>query len=136
MIKVFVYGTLKPGEVNYAAYCHRGAIAAKPAFVRGWLYDLPLGYPAMILGEGRVWGTLLELEGDRILARLDTLEDFDAMRSPLENEYQRCEVEVYHPSGESLGRAWVYTMNPDKIQSLQGIFLPSGSWTSGNCGNE
>ena len=49
-ILVFVYGTLKRGERNHEAYCS-GALAVEEAVVRGRLYDLTAGYPALIVLE-------------------------------------------------------------------------------------
>jgi gamma-glutamylcyclotransferase (GGCT)/AIG2-like uncharacterized protein YtfP len=46
LLRVFVYGTLKRGERNHAAYC-RGAVSAQPALVIGRLYHLPQGYPML-----------------------------------------------------------------------------------------
>lgn len=46
MVCLFVYGTLKQGERNFAHYC-RGVRAIEPARVWGRLYDLPYGYPML-----------------------------------------------------------------------------------------
>lgn len=50
---MFFYGTLKRGERNHDAYCG-GAIGVSDASVRGRLYGLPAGYPAMIVPEQTV----------------------------------------------------------------------------------
>ncbi len=47
-LRAFVYGTLKRGERNHLAYC-RGAVAVEPARVVGRLYDLPAGYPILVV---------------------------------------------------------------------------------------
>jgi gamma-glutamylcyclotransferase (GGCT)/AIG2-like uncharacterized protein YtfP len=47
--EVFVYGTLKRGQRNHA-YCH-GAARVRGAKVRGALYDLAEGYPALVVPE-------------------------------------------------------------------------------------
>ncbi|QIN83244.1 gamma-glutamylcyclotransferase [Rubrobacter tropicus] len=46
---MFFYGTLMRGQRNHA-YCH-GALRARNATVRGSLYDLPEGYPALVVLE-------------------------------------------------------------------------------------
>ena len=57
MLKVFVYGTLKPGQVNFARYCGGDRmLATLPAQVHGKLFELSLGYPAMTLGDTWVKG--------------------------------------------------------------------------------
>lgn len=49
-ITAFVYGTLKSGQRNHERYC-RGAIRIEPATVIGRLYQLPQGYPALVISE-------------------------------------------------------------------------------------
>lgn len=46
ILRLFVYGTLKRGQRNHAAYC-RGLLSAQPAQILGRLYDLPAGYPML-----------------------------------------------------------------------------------------
>ncbi|MEM9539428.1 MAG: gamma-glutamylcyclotransferase [Cyanobacteria bacterium P01_E01_bin.42] len=128
MLKVFVYGTLKPGEVNYHRYCQGKAIAALPAYVFGELYDLPLGYPAMTPGRQKVWGMLLKFNDPELLQSLDRLEEYEPGRRREENEYQRQQVSLYHPSGEFLGSAWAYLMEREKVEQLGGQPIPSGCW--------
>ena len=55
-IQVFVYGTLKPGEVNYQLYCAESVVEFFPAVAKGLLYKLPIGYPAMTRGDRNVLG--------------------------------------------------------------------------------
>jgi gamma-glutamylcyclotransferase (GGCT)/AIG2-like uncharacterized protein YtfP len=128
MLTVFVYGTLKPGESNYDRYCAGRAIAEIPAFARGNLYALPLGYPAMTLGVGKVWGVLLIFNDPGVLTSLDRLEDYEPDRTVEENEYQRQEISLYNPSGKPLGQAWAYLMMLDRVEALGGRFLASGCW--------
>lgn len=132
LLKVFVYGTLKPGEANYHRYCHPWVIEARPAIVYGRLYHLPLSYPALTSGNLPVQGFLLSFKETAILADLDELEDYQADR-PLEmNEYFRIQTEIFEaaPDRQPLGAAWVYQMRLDLIEQLGGVWLPSGQWTS------
>ena len=57
-LRVFVYGTLKPGEANYQRYCAGKLVNAQRAMVLGKLFALPAGYPAMTLGDIPVQGYL------------------------------------------------------------------------------
>jgi len=50
--QMFFYGTLKRGESNHA-YCRGGRMRAG-ARVEGLLYDLPQGYPALVVPEASV----------------------------------------------------------------------------------
>lgn len=128
MEKVFTYGTLKPGEINYR-FCADKATEAIKSYTKGELFDLPLGYPAMIPGNRRVEGFLLIFPDKSILTVLDELEDYQSDRPLQENEYYRQEREICSPSGESLGPAWVYLMTWELVQQLGGVLLPSGWWT-------
>lgn len=42
LVKVFVYGTLKPGESNYQRYCDRSSVVeSQRAIALGQLFALP-----------------------------------------------------------------------------------------------
>ncbi|MCU0537058.1 MAG: gamma-glutamylcyclotransferase [Hydrococcus sp. Prado102] len=127
-MKVFVYGTLKPGEENYHYYCDR-VIEAKKAYTWGQLYHLPLGYPAMTTGNSKVIGFLLTFSNEAILESLDELEDYNSQRSPQDNEYERQKISVYDLCGEPLGEAWSYVMASYKVKQLQGTLVSSGWWS-------
>ncbi len=129
VIRVFVYGTLKPGESNYQRYCLGKVVEEKEAIAFGQLFDLDLrDYPAMTNGENPVHGFLLTFSNPEILIALDQLEDYDPQRTLEENEYYRQEITIYDPHYESLGLAWVYLMNPSRVQHLGGVPIPSGCW--------
>jgi gamma-glutamylcyclotransferase (GGCT)/AIG2-like uncharacterized protein YtfP len=129
-LKVFVYGTLKPGEINYQRYCEGKVVEAKRAIAFGQLFDLPLGYPAMTLGESPVQGYVLTLADPATLILLDELEDYDPHRLPQENEYNRQPVETYNLHRKALGLAWAYLMTFEQVQRLGGVPIPSGCWSS------
>lgn len=133
MAPVFVYGTLKPGEVNYPRYCGERVERIVAARTCGRLFDLPLGYPAAVAEgyeHGWVSGYLL-LFGDRgVLAALDRLEDYQPGRSPQANEYQRRFVPVCSPVGCYLGYAWAYFMLPARVRAYGGRLLGAGVWHS------
>ncbi|MDQ3638066.1 MAG: gamma-glutamylcyclotransferase, partial [Actinomycetota bacterium] len=56
LLDVFVYGTLKRGQRNHERFC-RGVLAVREATVRGRLYDLPFGFPALVVPKEDVWAT-------------------------------------------------------------------------------
>ncbi|MCA1992203.1 MAG: gamma-glutamylcyclotransferase [Coleofasciculus sp. S288] len=128
-LNVFVYGTLKPGEVNYKRYCEGKVIEEQRAIAYGQLFDLPLGYPAMTSGERPVQGCLLTFADPSILSSLDELEDYDPQRAIAENEYYREQIEIYNLAGQTLGIAWVYLMAFEQVQRWEGILIPSGLWS-------
>ena len=47
-LTLFVYGTLKRGHSNHDRFC-RGVLDVKKATARGRLYDLPFGFPALVV---------------------------------------------------------------------------------------
>lgn len=129
MLKVFVYGTLKPGERNYQFYCTQ-AVAVQKAIAYGKLYDLPMGYPAAIFPEtSLVRGYLLTFIDAAILQALDELEDYYPHQPISRNLYQRQQIEVYDLHKKSLGKAWTYSMNQQQIDNYGGTLLDKGWWT-------
>jgi len=128
-LKIFVYGTLKPGEANYQSYCAENIVEYLPAIAKGLLYELPIGYPAMTRGESTVHGFVLSFKNPEILLDLDNLEDYHPQRPPEQNEYQRQKIQVFTSNGQNLGVVWSYLMSPEKVKLLNGKNLPSGFWT-------
>ena len=131
-VRIFVYGTLKPGEVNYKRYCAAQVIDTKRAIAPGKLFALPMGYPAMTLENSQVQGYLLSFADLGIFSQLDELEDYHPHRPISENLYNRQEIEICDLQGLSLGLAWVYFMSPQKVRQLGGILQPDGWWSG--CG--
>ncbi|MBE8997602.1 gamma-glutamylcyclotransferase [Nostoc sp. LEGE 12447] len=132
LVRVFVYGTLKPGEANYKKYCAGKVVDVKRVFVEGRLFALPMGYPAMTLGNSKVYGYLLSFPNTRILNELDVLENYQPTRQPSEDLYNRQIIEVYKPQSLFLGWAWVYLMALEQVAQLGGLLQPDGWWSG--CG--
>jgi gamma-glutamylcyclotransferase (GGCT)/AIG2-like uncharacterized protein YtfP len=131
-VRIFVYGTLKPGEVNYKRYCANRVVDTKRAIALGKLFALPMGYPAMTLENSQVQGYLLSFADLEILSQLDELEDYQPHRHISENLYNRQQIEIYDMQGQSLGLAWVYLMSLERVSQLGGM-PQAGGWWSG-CG--
>ena len=127
MLQVFVYGTLKPGEANYHL-CEKQVLKAEKAIALGELYALPMGYPAMTLGNSKVHGYLLTFADEKILTVLDDLEDYDSTRPIAANLYNRQSIEIFDPTGLSLGWVWVYLMTQNIVNQLGGVILLNGCW--------
>ena len=126
---MFVYGTLKPGEANFSAYCAGKIRFQTPAYTWGELYALSPGYPTMTEGKSKVQGFLLSFNDPNILKSLDYLEGYQALRANHLNEYYRASVPVYSLSDRLLGQAWAYYMTLAKVRKYQGIKLARGIWT-------
>lgn len=114
ILRVFVYGTLKPREANYHL-CENQVLTAEKAITHGKLYNLPMGYPAMTLGNRKVHGYLLSFADAKMLTALDDLEDYESTRPITENLYHRQSMEIFDLDGLSLGSAWVYLMTAAKV---------------------
>ncbi|MGD1806074.1 gamma-glutamylcyclotransferase family protein [Dapis sp. BLCC M126] len=127
-LRVFVYGTLKPGEVNYQSYCAEHIVEYFPAVANGFLYELSVGYPGMTHGKGNVHGFVLSFQNPKVLLELDKLEDYHPERLPQENEYQRQKIPTFGLDGKYLWTVWSYLMLPEKVKLLGGKLLPSGCW--------
>ena len=56
LFALFVYGTLKCGFENHDAFC-KGALRIEEATVGGELYDLPFGFPALVVPRDTIRGT-------------------------------------------------------------------------------
>ncbi len=130
LIQVFVYGTLKPGERNYQYYCGEKTVAEVPAYTHGQLYHFPAGYPGMTKGKSKVKGWLLSFNNEKILASLDSLEDYQESRPPEFNEYNRLIIPTYSLSGNLLGQAWCYVVSLAKISEKKGILILDEQWNS------
>ncbi len=112
---LFVYGTLMEGESQAGLL---GGLARRPATVRGTLWDLPAGYPALGPGSDVVHGEVISGVDERRLAVLDAYEGVD------EGLYQRVEIDVH--VGLRLEAAWVYVMDDPRLRG--GRKVPSGRW--------
>jgi gamma-glutamylcyclotransferase (GGCT)/AIG2-like uncharacterized protein YtfP len=136
-VKIFTYGTLKPGEENYPRYCEGRVKNYQSAFTLGNLFDLPQGYPAMTSGNQRVYGYLLEFGDAEALSSLDELEDYHPAREESENLYYRVKQEIFLASEVrekfpqpqiSLGLAWVYLMTESRVRQMRGKIVVGGCW--------
>lgn len=138
--RVFVYGTLKPGEVNHKI-CEGYVVDSQPAIAQGKLYHLPFGYPAMTLtGTDAIHGFILSFVDVEILNILDEFEQhepevftrFAPEQSLAANQYQRELIKVSIPKSSSVETAWGYVMTSEQIRRLSGIPVANGHWSQHN----
>ena len=97
------------------------------SFIRA-LFALPLGYPAMTLGDHLVHGFLLTFADQLILETLDNLESYEPSRPQSENHYNRSLIEIYTINERSQCTAYAYLMELKQVNFLNGVFLESGNW--------
>ena len=74
MSYIFVYGSLMRGFWNYDRYLHGKGEFIGVGSLEGDLFHLPDGYPALLPGEGTVWGEVIKLLDKSTINALDRLE--------------------------------------------------------------
>jgi gamma-glutamylcyclotransferase (GGCT)/AIG2-like uncharacterized protein YtfP len=148
---MFFYGTLKRGERNHERYCD-GALRVEKGAVRGDVYALPFGYPALVVpGEsihafgtgnfardaeeqrrlGR--GVVPLLEGPRVIGEIFAFDDPESRLPALDrlegfdpadakSHYRRVLLPV-ETNKASVLLAWAYV-----VEESSGIHLPGGRW--------
>ncbi|MFD3697586.1 gamma-glutamylcyclotransferase family protein [Streptomyces sp. NPDC058646] len=128
----FVYGTLRPGEVNHRLFLRGRTASEEPALLPdAALYDGP-GYPYAVHrpGPGIVGELITAAPGTygELLVALDLLEEYEGPGRP-GNVYDRMVREVLRPDG-SRTPAWVYLASPLLARELRtsGTELPGGDW--------
>ncbi|RPK52384.1 Gamma-L-glutamyl-butirosin B gamma-glutamyl cyclotransferase [Streptomyces sp. ADI91-18] len=128
----FVYGTLRPGEVNHDLFLKGRTAAEEAARLPGaLLYDGP-GYPYAVPRAGsEIVGELITAAPGtyrRLLAELDRLEEYHGPGRPL-NVYDRVRREAVRPDGTRVP-AWVYLAAPLLERRLResGTEIPGGDW--------
>lgn len=97
--RIFVYGTLMPGEPLWPALASF-AVAWHEASAAGRLWDTGRGYPGVCFdaAAGAVPGILVSLDPDQVGAAIELLDDIEEEGSL----YRRVQVET------SGGPAWAY----------------------------
>ncbi|MEV7392542.1 MULTISPECIES: gamma-glutamylcyclotransferase family protein [unclassified Streptomyces] len=128
----FVYGTLRPGEINHDAFLRGRTQAEEPGLLAGAvLYDGP-GYPyAVEAPGGEVRGELVTARPesyDRLLLELDELEE--CVPGDPASLYVRVERDVVRLRDGAAVRAWVYVAGPVVAGKLRadGRRITGGDW--------
>jgi gamma-glutamylcyclotransferase (GGCT)/AIG2-like uncharacterized protein YtfP len=111
LLTLFFYGTLKRGHANHDRFC-RGYLRVEEATVRGRLYDLPFGYPALVVPE----------EDIRAVGTVDPVRDTSVQKS-------LGPAEVHLPDGPRVsGELYVFDDPEDRLPALDCLegFDPDG----------
>ncbi len=121
-MKVFVYGTLKPGLRYHHVAQGAGLTYQEEAYLDGFeLYHLePENYPALVPGKSRVYGWRLSFADEaRALNALDELEGVH-LNPP---EYKRV-IARSQPGTEAV---WLYLYcDYERLKTAE--HLPDGNW--------
>jgi gamma-glutamylcyclotransferase (GGCT)/AIG2-like uncharacterized protein YtfP len=148
---MFFYGTLKRGERNYERYCG-GALSVEEGAVRGDLYDVHLGYPALVVPEESIHafgtgdftgdaeeqrrlgrGPVASVEGPRVFGEIFAFDDPESRLPDIDrlegfdpadasSQYRRVLLSVERNVGSVL-LAWAYV-----VEASSGTHLPGGRW--------
>ncbi len=114
---LFVYGTLRPGDVRWSLLEPFAADAGVVDTVGGRVYDTGLDYPAAIFGgDGTIVGRTYELHTDRLDVALEILDEEEDTVLGL---YRRVVV----TTGRGV-TAWAYSYGA----GLDLTLIPSGDW--------
>lgn len=129
----FVYGTLRPGEVNHDLFLRGRTRSEEPGrLADAVLYTGP-GYPYAVEepGGGVVSGelvTALPEAYEGLLAELDRLEEY--VPGDPRSLYERVERKVVRDADGAAVRAWVYVAAPAVATRLRarGRAIAGGDW--------
>jgi gamma-glutamylcyclotransferase (GGCT)/AIG2-like uncharacterized protein YtfP len=129
----FVYGTLRPGEVNHDLFLRGRTRSEVPGRLSGAvLYEGP-GYPYAVEepDDGVVYGELVTAHPEtyaELLAELDRLEDY--VPGDPRSLYERVERKVVRDADGAAVRAWVYVAAPAVAARLRtrGRPIAGGDW--------
>jgi gamma-glutamylcyclotransferase (GGCT)/AIG2-like uncharacterized protein YtfP len=136
MLPFFVYGTLKPGEPNYARYLAgqtaseaHASLAGAALFTEG-PYPFLTTAPDVLRPDDDVHGTIIALRPavyELVLADLDRLEGYVA--GGAQNLYERVIMEVATSAGPR--QAWVYVVGATTLAQIRAgalRYIPGGVW--------
>ena len=123
---LFVYGTLMRGQANHARFCG-DALTIEPAVTTGILYDLPMGFPAMIeAADGQVFGEAMTFPDlQAALRRLDRLEGYRPDQPSL-SMYLRSQAKIELSVAKAVGYAYCYVWRGPLPQGSRAV--KSGRW--------
>ena len=117
--RLFVYGTLREGQTARALIANQITHCVK-AYMNGWIYAFPMGYPAYCEGDqgGRVIGEVIWLT--ELAATFGLLDAYEGQ------DFARIIKEVTLESGDIVW-AWVYTLSDPAAVRL-GTRIDHGDW--------
>lgn len=131
MAGLFVYGSLMTGFWNYQEFLADANLGeVKKARIKGTLYHLSAGYPALKEGNDWVYGEYYEVESfDAMLVeQLDELEGHYGEENP-KNLYNRevRTIEVWNDDTKNYEEktAFVYAYNQSVDTEM---YIPHGDW--------
>ncbi|MGI5909790.1 MAG: gamma-glutamylcyclotransferase family protein [Sphaerochaetaceae bacterium] len=130
-MRIWVYGSLMEGFFNYEKALVGKVVSRARSRVKGSVFhQLDKGYPALVPGEGWVYGELLELaDFNGTLPVLDEIEEYYGP-GDRRNEYDRLLTPVFLCESEKWTEAHVYWYGRKDLgtQENPAVPVPSGDW--------
>ncbi|ABX05077.1 AIG2 family protein [Herpetosiphon aurantiacus DSM 785] len=129
-LPLFVYGTLRTGEYNWQIYLAGKTLSETPAIAhQHQLYANR--YPYMIVGEGSVVGTLVEIKPELYQAVMQEIDELEQFRPAGNSWYLRVVRDVQ--VGERQVLAWMYYAGERVTQHLtDDHHIAHGDWVRWN----
>lgn len=128
-LPVFVYGSLRPGNIHFDRLLKGKITKVTPARVRGSLYaHVSLPWPCLVPGDGEVKGEIIHIAPDvydMVMVALDDWEDYDP-RDESGSLYLRRVVTAITADGKE-EQAWCYFWNGSEREL--GEPVEDGKWS-------
>ncbi|MGL4797788.1 MAG: gamma-glutamylcyclotransferase family protein [Cellulosilyticaceae bacterium] len=124
MEKIFVYGSLRTQFWNHDKVLKNRVRKVEEATIKGELFHLPEGYPAVVEGKETIYGELLTVSQEKILKSIDFLEGYFGEGE--DNLYVRKKIKVATEAGEEEG--WTYMYVNASYAKKKGRKVAKGDW--------
>lgn len=122
---LFVYGSMTEGMVHFEKI-KDFIVSIKPAFAKGSVYRMKVGFPAMSLnGQDTIRGQLLELNVSDLMWHI--LDGFFGFNSQEPSKSLFLKEYIYVMCGDQMHQAWVYVLNNEK-NNQQMQLIEGGDW--------
>jgi gamma-glutamylcyclotransferase (GGCT)/AIG2-like uncharacterized protein YtfP len=137
----FFYGSLMERYTNFNRFIKRKVSSLRAGYCRGYLYYLPMGFPALIYPDdpcsSLVAGELMTFHNPlRAMRLLDRLEQYNPL-APHKSIYIRKKLRIIVEQEETEGElkqidAWVYTYPEDHLSDnhQREVRIECGQWGS------
>lgn len=125
MEKIFVYGSLRQEFWNHDKVLKNRLRSIDPGTIKGELYHLPAGYPAITTGDDTIHGEVCTLSQAKHLKSIDLLEGYTG--DPSIDLYTREKKTVTFADGHTED-CWVYIYMDKNHVKQKGQYISHGDW--------
>lgn len=125
MEKIFVYGSLLKDFWNHDRVLKNRVRSIEKGTIKGELYHLPAGYPAITSGSNLIHGEICTLTHSKHLKSIDLLEGYTGNA---EIDLYTREKRMVTLQDGSVTECWVYIYMDEKYVMRKGQHIPHGNW--------